>query len=74
MVAWHHEPILGILQQLKLLDLAVLWACPENVVTEYWSPAAPFITELINLVYPQVSTLQIKNGHPLVQSIHSMFL
>ncbi|KJA18090.1 hypothetical protein HYPSUDRAFT_45677 [Hypholoma sublateritium FD-334 SS-4] len=48
---WHHESNIAILQDKKLIDLINIYRSPAEYLTDYWAPIAPYIQELIEVVY-----------------------
>lgn len=53
---WHHESDMQALEDYKKLDLKEIAEHPEVYVNSYWAPIAPFISQLIYLVYPGITT------------------
>lgn len=53
---WHHEDELEVLEDNKKLDLKAFAETPELFVNGYWAPIIPFMQQLVNLVYPGITT------------------
>lgn len=53
---WHHESDMQALEDYKKLDLKEIAENPELYVNSYWAPIAPFISQLLYLVYPGITT------------------
>lgn len=58
---WHHEPNIDILIDKKSIDIFYIHKSPDDRLTDYWLPIAPFIKELIAVVYPGVPQCSMKN-------------
>lgn len=57
---WHYEHNIEIMKDQKIMDVQSISKAPTAYITEYWAPIAPFITKLIDVVYPQFKDPQNK--------------
>ena len=48
---WHHEFDIDVLKDKKQIDILNVHESPAEYLTEYWAPIAPYIRELIEVVY-----------------------
>lgn len=48
---WHQEPNISIMQDMKQIDLTYIQRSAAEYLTDYWVPIAPYIQELVKVVY-----------------------
>ena len=48
---WHHEYHIDIMREHKQTDIWNVHESPTEFLTEYWAPIAPYVRELIEVVY-----------------------
>ena len=68
---WHHEHSLAVLQDLKSVDLHFLYKHPEDYVSEYWAPIAPFLSKLLLVVYPGIQTFDLDSRKLVFEDFRS---
>ena len=68
---WHHEHSLPVLQDLKSVDLHFLYKFPEDYVSEYWAPLAPFLQRLLLVVYPGIQMFELDSRQLVFEDFRS---
>lgn len=65
---WHHEPSEKIMFSDKKSDLLEIYIDPETYITQYWRPVAPYLKELFEAVYPDLSFIHRNYDSPITPS------
>lgn len=58
---WHHEENVTFLKDAKKLDLKEIFDNPGDYISDYWAPITPYISSLLNTVYPGLETLDMNS-------------
>lgn len=71
---WHHEDNLSVLRDLKSMDLKYLCQYPEDFVSEYWAPIAPFLSRLLRVVYPGIKEVEMDSRKFVFEDFRSTLI
>lgn len=71
---WHHEANIAILQDAKKMDLKMISDKPEAFITDYWAPIAPYITKLLNVIYPGLASLDMDSSAVTGEAFKSVLI
>lgn len=59
---WHHATGIDKMKDMKMVDIDHLNTFPLQRITEYWAPIAPYIQELIDVIYSGTPSFRSGNN------------
>lgn len=71
---WHHEHVIELMKRDKKVDVFEIRKNPAAFISDYWTPIAPFITKLLDVVYPGSDRFEMTPGRATCKTFREVLV